>query len=86
MNTTPIKLAVNASQFKLSKKSAQILGISFAESLHRFSSSEQRGAVISAYNDLIDILSYESRAIVQKAYYETLDKLEPLQTIKRAQA
>lgn len=76
MNTTP--------QTKLSKAAAAYTGESFAKSLHAFVTPEMRGLVIDVYNDLINDLTYESRADVQRAYYAKLDELEPLQTMKRA--
>lgn len=49
-----------------------------AEQLHNCATIEQRGAIIEAKDALFDCMTWADGVVFQRAYRETLDKLEPL--------
>jgi hypothetical protein len=71
---------------KLSKNAAEQVGESFAQSLHEYQDPAQRGAVLDSYNNVLDLLDYECRINVQKAFSACLDAIEPLPSSKRAES
>lgn len=65
----------------LSNKAAAILGRTLATSLHQAGTNHvMRGAIIDTKNNVLsEITKRTTQLAVDKAYFETLDKLEPLQ-------
>jgi hypothetical protein len=71
---------------KLSKNAAKQVGVSFAQSLHEYHVAAQRGVVLDSYSNFLELLHYESRINVQKAYSACLDEIEPLPSSKRVES
>jgi hypothetical protein len=65
----------------LSLRAARELGEILARALHDYAQPDQRGAVIDAKNNIASALPNSGqRVALERSYYATLDKLEPLQS------
>lgn len=62
----------------MNKKTIADLGRTMAEQLHNCATIEQRGAIIEAKDAISDCMTWADGVVFQRAYRETLDKLEPL--------